>query len=146
MVAAQTPALKNKNGSFSKTNLRTLIAFAKNKPSAFGACTSPLAILPRGQKSSSNITNGSVTTIGLLIRPRAKHPRDAAYALCPARLEGAGEILTRAHAPYASKVKKQKNALSTSFRSATQATDSTWSGCQANKAATITLGQPCFVN
>ena len=33
----------------------------------------------------------------------------------------------------------KKNALSTSFRSATQATDSTCSGCQANNAATQAL-------
>ena len=33
----------------------------------------------------------------------------------------------------------QKKALNTSLRSAAHATDSTWSGCQANKAATIAL-------
>ena len=35
----------------------------------------------------------------------------------------------------------KKNALSTSLRSATQATDSTCSGCQANRAATRALRQ-----
>jgi hypothetical protein len=33
----------------------------------------------------------------------------------------------------------KNNALSTSFRSDTQATDSTWSGCTAKKAATRAL-------
>ncbi len=37
-------------------------------------------------------------------------------------------------------VSSQKNALNTSLRSEIQATDSTWTGCQANSAATKALG------
>src|SRR5215470_378664 len=42
---------------------------------------------------------------------------------------------------YAMRVSKKKNVLRTSFRSAAQATDSTRSGCQANRAATLALHQ-----
>jgi hypothetical protein len=38
-------------------------------------------------------------------------------------------------------VRSQKNELRTSLRSATHATDSTWSGCQAKSAATKALRQ-----
>ena len=37
------------------------------------------ALLPSGQKSSSSSTNGSVTSIGLLINPSANSPSAATY-------------------------------------------------------------------
>jgi hypothetical protein len=42
---------------------------------------------------------------------------------------------------YARRVQRKKNVLSTSFRSEAQATDSTWSGCHAKRAATSKDGQ-----
>jgi hypothetical protein len=42
-------------------------------------------------------------------------------------------------------VRNQKKALSTSLRSATQATDSTCSGCSAKRNATSALGQRAAV-
>ena len=36
---------------------------------------STIVTLPSGHQSSSNITNGSVTSIGLLIKPSAKNNR-----------------------------------------------------------------------
>ena len=42
-------------------------------------------------------------------------------------------------------VSSQKKALRTSFRSATQATDSTWRGWMAKRAATIKLGHSALV-
>src|SRR5215831_951807 len=46
---------------------------------------------------------------------------------------------------YANIVNNQKSVLNTSLRSATQATDSTCRGCNANNPATKALGHVCRV-
>src|SRR2546425_874751 len=70
--------------------------------------------------------NGSVTSIGLAINPAAKHGNDNNRCFC--RFDST----YRAQAPRDSNA---KNVLSTSLRSAIQATDSRCNGCHANSAA-----------
>ena len=61
-VTTHEIALRTKNGIFSTTKCRTL-----------GTRHPPPATLLSGHQSSNSITNGSVTSIGLLIRPSAKN-------------------------------------------------------------------------
>src|SRR5580704_2405971 len=86
---------------------------------------------PRGHTSRSNRTKGSVTSIGFAIRPRTNTAAIRKYRLSRGR---------RRYRRYAHTVSIQNSVLRTSFRSDTQATDSTWSGCAANSAATNALG------
>src|SRR6185369_15221520 len=72
-----------------------------------------------GQKSIKIITTGRVTSIGLDIRPSIKEIRESMYR--------AGFRLPK-NSTYKIRVRNQKNALRTSFLSATQATDSTCKG------------------
>ena len=64
------------------------------------------------------------------ISPKRKNRATGRYR----RTEGDSE-----YQAYARNVSIRKNVLSTSFRSETQATDSTCSGCSANRAATRAL-------
>ena len=73
-----------------------------------------------------------MTTIGLAINPRQKPKATARYRPVPGR---------SVYRTYSHRVRNQKQALSTSLRSATQATDSTCSGCNANKNAANALRQ-----
>ena len=57
MVTMQTAAEKRKKGAFSATNFMRLLTGKRFS----------------GQKSSSSRTKGSVTSMGLLISPRAKN-------------------------------------------------------------------------
>ena len=85
------------------------------------------------------MTNGMVTSIGLLIRPSAKQTSARLYQTLDLGLwtwDG------WTYFAYASSVSMKNKVLNTSFRSATHATDSTWSGCNAKKAATRKL-RPC---
>jgi hypothetical protein len=75
--------------------------------------------------------------MGLDKSPPVKASTTTKYRHAPGRL---------AYQPYASKVSIQKKPLSTSFRSATQATDSTRRGCTANRAAAIALRQTAPVS
>src|SRR5260370_22318808 len=73
-----------------------------------------------GQKSSTSRSTGNITTAGLLIRARANINITSAYR----RQEPAFSVYqTQQH-----RLKRKKKPLSTSFRSPTQATDSTRSG------------------
>src|ERR1019366_10293000 len=81
--------------------------------------------LSSGQTSSSKSTNGKLTIMGFDIRPRQKAPKET-------------RRLPRVHVHNDS---IQKNVHRTSFRSDTQATDSTCSGCSAKRKAATALGQ-----
>src|SRR5687768_15822353 len=83
-----------------------------------------------GQTSSSRRTTGSVTTIGFDISERPNITTTTRYRFQCGRLT---------YEAYAQIVSAQKNVLRTSFLSAIHATDSTWSGCTANTAATNAL-------
>src|SRR6266542_2818305 len=72
-----------------------------------------------GQTSSSSSTKGSVTSIGFVINPNAKSRSSNRYR---------PNLGWRTYHTYAHSVSIQKSVLSTSFRSATQATDSTCNG------------------
>ena len=74
------------------------------------------------------------------MRPSARQTRAAPYQNhpTPVRLPPG---LPSAQRAYAIRVSRKKNVLSTSLRSAIHATDSTWSGCTANSAATNALRQ-----
>ena len=89
-----------------------------------------------GHTSSRSRTNGSVTSIGLAMRPSANAASPATYQRAEA---------DSAHCPCAASVRRKKKVLRTSFRSEIQATDSTWSGCTANSAATTRLGHSAAV-
>jgi hypothetical protein len=62
----------------------------------------------------------------LLRRPRTKHSATHRYRTAPGR---------SAYRAYPHRLRKKNSPLSRSFRSATQATDSTCSGCTPNSAA-----------
>src|SRR6185369_2650747 len=79
-----------------------------------------------------SMTTGRVTSIGLDIRPSTKDKRARKYSI---------GFRFAAYSAYRKRVENQNNALRTSFRSATQATDSTCRGWSANKAATNELCQ-----
>ena len=87
-------------------------------------------VRPSGQRSTRSSTHGTVTSIGLLSSPRVKKATEAMYHAAPPR---------RAKCVHAASVSRKKKPLRTSFRSATQATDSTCSGWSAKIAATIAL-------
>ena len=89
-----------------------------------------------GHQSSSSSVNGSVTTIGFDMSPRANSTTTSANR------ERAG---VEAYRTYAQVASSQKSVLSTSFRSAIHATDSTCSGWMPNSAATHALRQRCPV-
>ena len=116
-----------KSGSFSISSRRATVRSVSERD-GWRSCQS--AIRSRGHTSSNSRTKGSVTTIGLARSPSANSSRTAAYRSGSCR---------RTYATYASSVSSQKNVLSTSFRSDTQATDSTCSGWIANSAATTAL-------
>ena len=71
--------------------------------------------------------NGSVTSIGFDINPMAKSTRTSTYR---------ATVLDANQCSHARRVRSQNRVLSTSFRSAIQATDSTCSGWTADSAAT----------
>jgi hypothetical protein len=75
---------------------------------------------------------GRVTSIGLDISPRMKEKRVRMYNT---------DFRFTTYSAYRKRVRNQKKALSTSFRSATHATDSTCIGWSANKVATSELCQ-----
>src|SRR5262245_51358104 len=75
---------------------------------------------------------GSVTNIGLAIKPKEKSPSTVKYRFHDVR---------RAYPTYARMVSMKTSVLKTLFRSATHATDSTFKGCTANKPATKPLLQ-----
>src|SRR5438045_943739 len=112
-------AASRKNGIFSTSTAR-----GNGKP----------AIRFKGQKSSSNNTHGSVTTIGFASNPSAKKTSAAQYDRDRANGPGADACL-----PYAHNASIQNSVLNTSLRSAIHATDSTCNGCSANSAATNAL-------
>ena len=70
--------------------------------------------------------------IGLEARPSAKSMATKTYLPTPG---------LRTYQPYANSARKRKNVHSRLFRSETHATHSTFSGCNANKAATKKLRQ-----
>src|SRR5262245_24551866 len=80
-----------------------------------------------GHQSRISSHTGSVTNIGLASRLAQKQANTSAIRVI------VGALAYRAYAPIERNAKK---ALSTSFRSATHATDSTCSGCTAKIAAT----------
>ncbi len=75
-------------------------------------------------------------TIGLAINPAANRAATKRYR----RQSGFW-----AYHAYAAIAKMKNSVLRTFFRSATHATDSTLSGCTANRAATSRLGPTRFV-
>ena len=81
--------------------------------------------LSSGQKSSRRSRTGAVTIMDFAISPKRKNRATGRYR----RTEGDSE-----YQAYARNMSIRKNVLSTSFRSETQATDSTCSGCSANRA------------
>src|SRR6267142_558215 len=127
-VKAQTKALSAKNGTFSRSNF----------PNDF-MNESPTFNRRSGQKSKSSKTQGKVTTMGLLMRPKAKKISAQPYQNLDARWRSieagfwapAGDssgLNFSAKRAYPHNVSNQKKALKTSLRSATQATDSTCNG------------------
>src|SRR5262249_5940470 len=83
-----------------------------------------------GHTSKSNSTNGNVTSMGFAISPSANNTATAAYRPLSGR---------SAYSTYAYNAAKNSAALSTSFLSATHATDSTCNGCNAKIPATNAL-------
>jgi hypothetical protein len=116
-VTTEDAATSAKSGSFSSTSGRTSVCFRRR---------------PSGHQSRRSSVNGSVTSIGFAMSPSARPPTTARYRPVPRR---------RVHATYASVVRSQRHVLRTSFRSATQATDSTCSGWTPKSAATSALRQ-----
>src|SRR5258706_628227 len=76
--------------------------------------------LPSGQKSSSNMISGKVTSIGLLIRAHANKSSAVAY-----HRQRFLRSRDRTYLTYPIRATSPKNVLNTSFRSAIHATDST---------------------
>ena len=76
--------------------------------------------------------------MGLLIKPNAKKTRAGTYPFDQRAEPAAGSCAYRAYVQIAS---DQNRVLKTSFRSATQATDSTCRGCNPNRPARTALGQ-----
>ena len=83
--------------------------------------------------------------MGLLIRPRAKQSNEQEVEEWSVECGAWCVVLVawwvRVRCVGASRVSMKKNVLSTSFRSETQATDSTCNGMQAKSAATKALRQ-----
>src|SRR6185437_4296302 len=148
-VTTLEATVRTKNGAFSRINFGSVV----RAPCCVSRVFDPSEIssscaLWSGQISSSNITNGIVTNIALAIRLSAKSKSAQPYQALefeptfPLDFDGAFPMFDAcAYFAYASKVSRPKKVLSTSFRSESHATDSTCTGCSANKAATNAAGQ-----
>ena len=137
----EATALSRKNGHFSS---RSRVK-GRSGDSGTPLLRPERRSLRSGQKSSTSKVKGNVTSIGLAISPSANMASASPYHFlaCPDSAPGVWRPpsrgrLVRAHAYawYASNVRNQNVVLSTSLRSAAQATDCTCSGCHAKKAAT----------